>query len=498
MAKMLVWAIVALAVLASPCAWAAEGEPLKAVSEEVPPPTVAIPIAPAAEAPRSPVLDYVPGDADVAAFFRFGQLARTKLWARFASTLRSSATAEDGSPEAGLWQKLVGDFPLKLDFEKDVAAFAYVYESPPPADAAAHPRIAICLELTRDADLAALLKEPWPRVMVEGIGAPVYGRAPDMYAAMPAPRLVVLASHMGYLVKVLKAPEAAAARPPGSLPAAALAAPGEIAFAAVVSGALKGALRNRYAAVQRERLRPGMDTDDMLAFSLQYNLIRLILETETVTGSLDLSRDADAVRAEVRFGSRPMAPFFVAILQAMADPVQMCLPAMMGGQPLEEPPPEPLYLATADGPAVRITMSRAALERLIDRLARAARAESARQTSAENLRRLGIAIRAFAAKDGAPPRTWSDLVRDRLITDMSVLENPALATHLVTGDYELVPLSKETAARDPWQRMQAYEVWPKDAPPPALNVLFADGHVEYVPYEHFKQVYRQTIEALGH
>jgi prepilin-type processing-associated H-X9-DG protein len=147
-------------------------------------------------------------------------------------------------------------------------------------------------------------------------------------------------------------------------------------------------------------------------------------------------------------------------------------------------------------------MSREAVERLADRLLAAAQVSPAREASAANLRRLGEAIQAHLKKTGRFPQTWADLVKEGLLGEpegrMHLFENPALATHLPTGDYELLPLPKEASAEPrAFATLQAYEVYPKDTPPAGLNVLFADGHVEYMEYGKFQQLYRQTLTTLG-
>jgi prepilin-type processing-associated H-X9-DG protein len=182
----------------------------------------------------------------------------------------------------------------------------------------------------------------------------------------------------------------------------------------------------------------------------------------------------------------------------MADPLQMCLPALVGGRPLEEPPPEPFYRTTADGPMVRLAMSRQAVERLVDRLTASARLEADRATSAENLRTIGRAILIYVADKRAFPQNWSALTKMKLLPDPKIFENPGRTEHLDTGDYELVPMTRDGARRNPDLKVLAYEIWPRDARPPGLNVLMADGHVDYMEYETFEQLYRQTLESLGH
>jgi prepilin-type processing-associated H-X9-DG protein len=338
---------------------------------------------------------------------------------------------------------------------------------------------------------------------VPGLDARPYLFGGDSFLVVPSPRLVILATRNGpktrdYLPQMINASRLVAGAPAGPLPVAALDTPGHITFVARISPAIKDAILTEYGLYQKKVLRPNMDGERAIEFGLFYNLVRIALQAECLTGSLDLSRDADALRADVRFASPQMAPFMVATLQAMADPLQMCLPALVGGRPLEEPPPEPFYRTTADGPMVRLAMSRQAVERLVDRLTASARLEADRAASAENLRAIGRAILIYVADKRAFPQNWSALTKMKLLPDPKIFENPGRTEHLDTGDYELVPMTRDSARRNPDLKVLAYEIWPRDARPPGLNVLMADGHVDYMEYETFEQLYRQTLESLGH
>jgi prepilin-type processing-associated H-X9-DG protein len=435
----------------------------------------------------SPVLAYVPDAADLAIFVRVNQLTRSDLWKKFAA------------PEAGLYKKYFGGLPLAIDLQNDVAAAAIVVElayeeGQPPGS-----RHAFILEMNREVRPGDLLRESVAARTVEGVTAPAYPVGTDLLMAVLQPRLLVLATgdYLARIVRLRDGPREAGAKAAGPLPVDALTAPGEIAFAARVSPGLKESISGEYAKMHRRTLVPNAGVDGLIEFSLYYNLCRVVIEAETVTGSVYLPRETDALRAEVRFASKAMAPFTVAVLQAMADPLQMGLPALFGGTPLDEPPPAPFYHAAAEGPAVRITMPRAAIEGLVDAFVTASRTEAGRAASAEHLRTLGAAILTYATDRGKYPATWADLVRAGLVLDAGVFENPALASHLAAGDYELVPLTKEAAAQKPYAKTLAYEVCPKDAPPPALNVLFADGHVEYLESSRFRELYKETLESLG-
>jgi prepilin-type processing-associated H-X9-DG protein len=471
-----------LAALAPPGIRAAEAPPAPAA--------VAAP-APAAEAARaSPVLAYIPDDADLAILLRVAALNRTELGKKLAA------------PETGVLSRLLTNFPSGMNFLKNVATAAFAYETVWEDGQLAAVRSGMALEMTRDVIPADLLTDLVEAPAVPGLDAKPYLLRTDSFLVVVSPRLVLVATRNGpqtrdYLPQMVKAARLVAGAPAGPLPVAALDAPGHMTFAARVSPALKDAILAEYTAYQRKVLRPNMDGEQAIQFGIFYNLVRIAIQAEGLTASLDLSRDADALRADIWFAAPQMAPFTVATLLAMADPLQMCLPALVGGQPLEEPPPEPLYRATAEGAVVHLAMARQAVERLVDRLATSARLESARAASAENLRTIGRAIMVYAADKNAFPQNWSALTKARLLPDPRVFENPGLADHLAAGDYELVPMTRESARRSPDLKVLAYEIWPRDARPPGLNVLLADGHVEFMEYGKFEQFYRQTLESLG-
>jgi len=481
-----------LAALVPLCAWAAE-EPPAAAPES--PPAAAAP-APAAEPPQavpSPVLAYVPDDADLAVFLRVDPLVRSAVWKSFAA------------PEVGYYQKLTQEFPLRLDFERDVAAAAFVVEFTWKDGKPLAASNAVILEMKRDVQASDILKGLFKAKPVGAAGMVIYPIDSGPRAlALPSPRVAVLASSEGernredFLAKILQGGASPKRPEPAPLAAAALATTGEVVFAAHVSDGFKEAILMQYQAMQRRLLRPNMDSEQAIEFGLYYNFVRIALQAEGLTGSLDLSRQTDALQVDIRFAAPAMAPFMVATLQAMADPLQMCLPALVGGQPLEEPPPELFYRATANGPVVHMVMSRQAVERLVDRLTASAKLESARTASANNLWAIGRAVLAYSVDRGSYPQNWSALTKARLLPDAKAFENPALADHLAAGDYELVPLTRESARRNADLKVLAYEIWPRDARPPGLNVLLADGHVEYMDYQKFEQLYRQTLESLGH
>jgi len=479
MARLLHKALFVLLAAAAPAAWAGESLTPADVPAAAARPEGAAPTA------RPAALAYVPADSDMAVLVRMDLLARSPLWKKFAS------------PEIGLYQRETSS-GLSFDPQKDAVATALAIRIRFTDDRTDGLEGAWIFESVRDiraADLARIVVLP---EAMPGVPSRVFAIGDEIVYTTPTPRILIYGTRDG-LSKCLGAASAAgpAVAQPGTLPLDALEAAGEITFAARVSPALKDAVTAEYAAYQRRVLRPDMGAEQAAQFGVYYNLARLILQTETVTGSLDLSRQGDALRADIRFASPQMAPFMVAVLQAMADPLRMCLPALVGGEPLPEPPEEPFWRAAADGPVVRLVMPRVAVERQADRLLAAMSRRSAFAASAENLRRLHKAVTAFLAARGDYPQTWSAMARAGLLADPKVLENPALAEHRPGGDYDLVPLSKDAAARRPELAVLAFEACPPDARPRALNVLFADGTVQYMEYDAFERLRRQTIESAG-
>jgi hypothetical protein len=493
------WLVALIAIAASGAQAAEPAAPAPAQAET---PALAPALAPArparqgvavaspAEAPQtlpSPVLAYIPEDADLAVFVRMDQLVRSSLWKSFAA------------PQVGYYQKLTEKVALRLDLERDVVAAAFVLEIAWKDGKPLCVSHALVLETKRDVQAGDLLTGLFKARPAGAAGAVMYpiGSGPSMLA-LPTPRVAVVAQATGeFLARILDAGRTHQRLASEPLPVAALAAPGEVTFAARASSGLKEGVLAHYQAVHRSTLRPHMDGEQAMQFGLYYNLVRLVIQAETVAGSLDLSRQGDALRADIRFAAPQMAPFMVAVLQAMADPLQMCLPAVVGGEPLGEPPAEPFYRAAAEGPTVHLVMPRVAVERLADRLVAAARQQAAADASAANLRKINEAVAAYVAANGSWPQTWSALTKAGALRDPAVFENPARAEHRVTGDYELVPLTKAAAGRRPDLKVLAYEIGPLDPPPRGLNVLFADGTVQYIEYDVFQQLYRQTLESLG-
>ncbi|MCX5675715.1 MAG: hypothetical protein NTX87_11975 [Planctomycetota bacterium] len=485
------WLVALIAIAASGAQAAEPAAPVPAAAHSEAPALAPARPADAPQALPSPVLAYIPEDADLAVFVRMDQLVRSNLWKSFAA------------PQVGYYQKLTEKVALRLDLERDVVAAAFVLEIAWKDGKPLFVSHALILETKRDVQAGDLLTGLF-KARPARTGAVMYpvGSGPSMLA-LPTPRVAVLASGEGeegsgeFLTRLLETGRKHQHLASEPLPVAALAAPGEVTFAARASSGLKEGVLAHYQAVHRGTLRPHMDGGQAMQFGLYYNLVRLVIQAETVAGSLDLARQGDALRADIRFEAPQMAPFMVAVLQAMADPLQMCLPAVVGGEPLGEPPAEPFYRAVAEGPTVHLAMPRVAVERLADRLVAAARQQAAADAGAANLRKINEAVAAYVAAKGSWPQTWSALTKAGFLRDPAVFENPARAEHRVTGDYELVPLTKAAAGRRPDLKVLAYEICPLDPPPRGLNVLFADGTVQYIEYDVFQQLYRQTLESLG-
>jgi len=431
------------------------------------------------------VLAYVPPDADLAVLVRMDALARTDLWQRFRQ------------PQDGIYHEIVKEFDLAIDFEKDVATavfcFQIVYkEDGDPGGAA----MSMALALNRDVQPQTLFKNVGDSQPVEfpGVSIPAYKIAPEMLVALPNSRTVVIAMP-AYLAPMLTAAATLWEVPPW--PRRELDVPGEITFAARMPEKLKAAIRTEFEKERRRFLKPNANPERILEFVLLYNLVALAVDADSAAGSVNLADSEAALRATFAFGEGRLAPAAAAVAQAMADPLAIALPALFGGAPLDKPPETPLYLAQADAKAVRLTMKRENLEQLVARMTAGAEGQKGRVQSASNLRQIGLAVQAFLADQGAYPTSLMALFPNYL-ADRNILENPARAAHLPEGDYALVPLTKEVASKQPWAKVLAYEILSRgEAPQEGLNVLFADGHVEYVAVGEFNRLYEETLRSLG-
>jgi prepilin-type processing-associated H-X9-DG protein len=442
-----------------------------------------LPAAPGAEAA---VLAFIPADADLAVLVRMDALAKTDLWRRFRE------------PQDGIYHEIVKEFDLAIDFEKDVTVAVFclriIYEeNGEPGE----PLAGGILALARDVTSQTLFKnvgdsQPVP---TPGVSTPVYRIAPDTLVALPDSRTVVIASPPAYLAPMLTAATTLWGTPPW--PRHTLAVPGEITFAARMPEKLKAAIRTEFEKDRRRYLKPKTYPGPVLEFVLLYNLVALALDADTLTGSLNLADSEAALQATFAFSEGRLAPAAAAVAQAMAAPLAIALPALFGGAPLDKPPETPLYLAQADAKTVHLTMSRANLEQLVAQMSAGAKGEKERVQSASNLRRIGLAVQAYLRDQGAYPTSLAALFPNYL-TDRKILENPARAIHFPDGDYSLVPLTKESAAKQPWAKVLAYEILSRgEVSQEGLNVLFADGHVEYVTVEAFQRLCQETLKDLG-
>ena len=431
------------------------------------------------------VLAYLPPDADLAVLVRMDALARTDLWRCFRR------------PQDGIYREIVKEFDLAIDFEKDVTAGVFclriTYEEGGEPDGA--PMGAV-LALNRDVQPQTLFKNVGDSQPVEfpGVSIPVYKITPDMVVAIPTSRTVVIAMPE-YLVPMLTAAATLWEVPPW--PRRELAVPGEITFAGRMPEKLKAGIRTAFEKERPWHLKAHAYPAYVLEFVLRYNLLALALDADTLTGSVNLADSEAALRATLAFGEGRLAPAAAAVAQAMADPLAIALPALFGGAPLDKPPETPLYLAQADAKAVRLTMSRENLEQLVAQMSAGAEGEKERVRSANNLFQIGKAVQMYVKDHGAYPTSLAALFPNYL-TDSKILENPARAAHLPEGDYALVPLTKESASKQPWAKVLAYEILSRgEAPQEGLNVLFADGHVEYVAVGEFNRLYQETLRSLG-
>ncbi|MCX5649108.1 MAG: hypothetical protein NTX40_08445 [Planctomycetota bacterium] len=470
------WLLPAFVFLASPL-WA----------QPVPPPALDAATGVLAYVPPDAdlrILNYVPPDSDCATLVRMDALAATDLWKRFNAVWGSAG-------------RIAEEFELALDFEKDVSAgvfcFQIVYQENGNPD---EPLAGGILALARDVTPQTLFKNVGDSQPVEfpGVSIPVYKIAPEILVALPASRTVVIAMP-AYLAPMLNAATTLWQTPPW--PRRELDVPGEITFAGRMPEKLKAAIRTEFEKDRRRYLKPKTYPGPVLEFVLRYNLIALALDAASAAGSVNLADSEAALRATFAFGEGRLAPAAAAVAQAMADPLAIALPALFGGVALDKPPETPLYLAQADAKAVRLAMSRANLEQLVAQMSAGAEGEKERVRSANNLRQIGLAVQAFLADQGAYPTSLSALF-PKYLADLRILENPVRATHSPDGDYCLVPLTKESAAKQPWAKVLAYEILSRgEAPQKGLNVLFADSHVEYVTVEAFQRLCQETLKDLG-
>ena len=446
------------------------------VSRAAPPEPVA-----ATEEPR--VLSYVPADAHVALLVRMDDLVRTDLWRTFAAQ------------EVGLWQTVKAMIPAGVDLEKDVTCGAVVFEF--AAEAAGGVRQGLILELNRDVRAEQLVPAGAMPRMFERIGAPVYEPAPGWLLVMPQPRLLICAT-ADYLPRVATWPQADRA---GPLPVAALSAGGEVTFAARMAPAYRDALVEARDSARRRLGAPEASGEELLQMGAAQAAASLADDRLAAIGRLNLSRQADALAIDVTMPDERSAIVLAGLAQMLADPLWAYLPRIVGGKTLSPLRSDAIVTARPSGQGVRIVMSRDAVTDAVGQIARTRRtieAERAvRAKSAENLRQLGIAARAYAAQRGQWPKAWADLVTAGLIENAEILANPALKHHLPTGDYALVPMTPEAAGKRSWEKVLAFEIYPDDARPAELNVLFAGGQVDGIDYETFQTLYAQTLRSLA-
>lgn len=120
-----------------------------------------------------------------------------------------------------------------------------------------------------------------------------------------------------------------------------------------------------------------------------------------------------------------------------------------------------------------------------------ARAEAARVMTGSNLHQIGIACHIYRIEQGEWPPDLESLFSEGYLSDRTVLHSPRhpegeVAYELVTGH--------EEDAYDPARLVLVYEI-PVDRR--GTNVLFLDGHVEWMSMGQFEQALHETYEQLG-
>jgi hypothetical protein len=433
------------------------------------------PAAPAlAPPPPTPALDHLPADADAVILVRLGPLMASEVW-------RTLAAAD-----VHLFDPLRAVVPTALDFQTLVTDIAYALRlEADPAAAALH--VGAVIHTSRDVEA-----EGFPVVAVPGAAATVYQFDETHLLGLPRPRVVMVG------------PGAWMFRPSGEAPPlspAPLRVRGEVTFAARMTPALRARFADALDASRRALAAPGADSADFMAFALRHNLARIAQATTSLTGRLDLSQPQAALVIEFHMDAPDAMATLAAALEALAEPAEIALPRIVGGNLLAGQPAQPLFTVRADGAVVTLTMTREAVLRAARRVAdaahAAARAEANLAAGLANLAAVGQSVRAYVAARGTHPQTWGDLVSAGLVPDPTVLSNPRAAVARPGGDYALVPLTARAARRDPAQTILAYEVWPSDAEPADVCVLMADGHAQPLPRDVFHTLLKQTLESLG-
>ena len=426
-------------------------------------------------APQASILSYVPDDAVFAVRVRAPQLAATAFWKR--------ATAADACG----YRKFMAHSPIAIDPEKDVADMVIALSSQPAKDEIKLGGGAV-MQLLRDADPKTVFKKHLGQATIKGVPGPVYVIMKDLFLTFPNPRTLVVGSR-DFLVKAAEAGAAPRETPAAAFWRQALGQPGEVVGGARMTDAVRQCLQDGLQKL-RDSLPEGSHRHAAAGKFIGADFtLRLILELQTGTMAMDLSRPADAVQFSVAMASENATAFCGSGL-ALLEPSLTALLAAEGPE-MPAPPKEPVYRATYQGKEAKLAMSRA----MLDWLAMAgepadvkAEMRSKADASLKNLAEIGKAWRKFAAaKKGELPKNLADLA-PYLGGRKEGLQNPVLRDH--AADYDLVPLPGQKAIVYPPATIVAFERYPEPALAPAagVGVVFADGHTDRLLPGAFQQL----------
>jgi hypothetical protein len=368
------------ALLAASLAYAAPAAPAPASSAApaaapaAPAAAAAVAVAPAPAVKVADLSAYVPSGALLASRLRVAQLAGSDLWKKFKG------------PDGAAYQKMMQDCPINMDLEKDVTeavvAVAVTFEGNEPQK----PSVGFVLAMNRDVDPTNFFKKAPPdKIQLPGASVPAYRADADTFFALPSPRTVVIASTPDFLAEMLTS----AAAPAGAGKSAwlkTLDQPGELVLVARMPDEAREAMKNTLLKA-RQQMGSRAPPPEMIAFTAAGGFaMRMAMEFQSVALSLDLSRQADALRITFAFASENGAAFIGSFLSLLEPSVTEALAMMQdppapggtpvppGGAPAAAPapasaPPEPVYRAVFQGKEARVTMTGATLDRIIGTVA---------------------------------------------------------------------------------------------------------------------------------
>jgi hypothetical protein len=171
---------------------------------------------------------------------------------------------------------------------------------------------------------------------------------------------------------------------------------------------------------------------------------------------------------------------------------------VIAGAPVpDEATREPLYRAIYQGHETQIAATRRTVDWLTAELhcAVAADLEEPRPLSSEeNLRRIGRACIDYKTNHNQKlPPNIDVLLKEGLIKNAKVFQNPDLKEHFPGGDYALVPMPDVYFGPN---NVLAYEKYAEAAPPKEINVLYLYGGVVKMPLDQFRKALAETMRMI--